>query len=99
MFVGLVRDPGWHGPPDGEPERPDREPRSWRIPWGPIVWAVALVAVVALVPLVDRLIGDLAGYLLLLAVVAVGALRVDRWCSRQYWRGLRDTHGWSQRWL
>ena len=87
MFVGLVRDPGWHGPPDNEP---DREPRAWRVPWGPIAWIASLVALIAFVPLVDHQVGNLAGYLLILAVVTAGALRIDRWCSRQYWRGLRD---------
>jgi hypothetical protein len=90
MFVGLVGDPGWHGPPDGLPDKPEREPRSWRVPWGPIAWVLALVALVALVPVVDHLIGNFAGYVMICVVVLVGTLRVDRWCSRQYWRGLRD---------
>jgi hypothetical protein len=90
MFIGLVRDPGWNGPPDGLPERPDREPRSWRIPWRPIVWTATLLALIALVPLADHLLGALAGYLLILLVVSVAAVRFDRWCSRQYWRGLKD---------
>jgi hypothetical protein len=87
MFVGLVRDPGWHGPPDNEPER---EPNAWRVPWGPVAWVVSLLALIALVPSVDHLLGNVAGYLLILAVISIGALRLDRWCSRQYWRGLRD---------
>jgi hypothetical protein len=90
MFVGLVRDPGWHGPPDGLPEKPEREPRSWRIPWRLIAWVVGLVTLLAVVPMVDRLISNFAGYVLILAVVAVGTWRIERWCSGQYWRGLRD---------
>ena len=90
MFVGLVRDPGWHGPPDGLPEQPDREPRAWRIPWSLIAWVIALGALIALVPVVDHEIGNFAGYVLILVVIALGTSRVERWCSRQYWRGLRD---------
>jgi hypothetical protein len=90
MFVGLVRDPGWHGPPDGLPDKPERQPRAWRVPWGPLMWVATLLAMVALVPLADHLIGNLAGYVMILTVVLIGALRVEYWCSRQYWRGLRD---------
>jgi hypothetical protein len=90
MFVGLVKDPGWHGPPDGLPEKPDREPRAWRIPWGLIAWVIVLVTLIALVPVVEHRAGNFAGYVLILVVIALGTSRVERWCSRQYWRGLRD---------
>jgi len=54
------------------------------------MWVATLLAMVALVPLADHLIGNLAGYVMILTVVLIGALRVEYWCSRQYWRGLRD---------
>jgi hypothetical protein len=44
----------------------------------------------ALVPVVDRAFGALAGYGLLLLIVALTFWRVDRWCARQYWQGLRE---------
>ncbi len=52
--------------------------------------SASLAALIALVPFVDHELGDLAGYLLILTVITAGAVRLDRWCSRQYWRGLRD---------
>jgi len=90
MFVGLVRDPGFGNRPDGLPEKPDREPRSWRIPWRLLAWVTGLVGLLALEPLAEREIGNFAGYLIILTVIALGTVRIERWCSRQYWRGLKD---------
>lgn len=93
MFVGLVKDPGrdWR-PPDDTPEPGPR--RSWSVEWGLVLRVVFWVAVVAgmfaAVPQVDHWLGSFAGYILILAAVSVGVWRVDRWCARQYWRGMRD---------
>jgi hypothetical protein len=81
-FVGLVRSSEWEPPPPG-----DDEPRPRRdIPWRAIAWLAAFFAVLLVAPA----LGGLAGYVVILVAVAVGLHRVDRACSRQYWRGLRD---------
>ena len=94
MFVGLVKDPGrdWRPPDDGSEPAPRR--RSWSVQWRLVVrvaiWVVLIAGMFSLVPLTDRLLGHLAGYILVLATVALATWRIDRWCSRQYWRGLKD---------
>ena len=87
MFVGLVRDPEWQ-PPEGFPE-PHRG-REWRVPWRALLWLAVFWSLLSLVPAVNDAFGPLAGYGLLVAAVSLGVWRLDRWCSRQYWRGLRD---------
>jgi hypothetical protein len=64
------------------------------VPWGPIAWIASLVALTAFVPLVDHVVGNLAGYMLILAVITAGALRIDRWCSRQTFVGALDLRTW-----
>ncbi|HEY1509209.1 MAG TPA: hypothetical protein VGF93_09430 [Solirubrobacteraceae bacterium] len=44
----------------------------------------------ALVPVVGSAFGGLAGYGVLMASVALVLWRVERWCARQYWGGLRE---------
>jgi hypothetical protein len=51
---------------------------------------VAWWGLLALVPAAEHAFGPLPGYAFLLLVVALGLWRLDRWCARQYWRGLRD---------
>jgi hypothetical protein len=87
MFVGLVRDPEWQ-PPDGFGGS-DRD-RSWDVPWRSLAWLAAFLVLLRLVPIVGDAFGSLAAYGLLVATVSLGVWRLDRWCSRQYWRGLRD---------
>jgi hypothetical protein len=87
MFLGLVRDPEWQ-PPDGFPEpSPDR---PWEVPWRALAWLAGLGTMLKLEPVVEHEAGAVVGYGFLLATVALGAWRLDRWCSRLYWRGLRD---------
>jgi hypothetical protein len=88
MFVGLVRDPDWR-PPDGfgDPRGPRRQ---WSFPWRAVVWLAVFWGLLRLVPAVNDAFGALAGYGLIVATVSLGVWRLDRWCSRQYWRGLRD---------
>jgi hypothetical protein len=88
-FVGLVADPRWEPPGgDNDPER--RRNRSWRVPWALLLWTLLIVGLMLLVPVVDRVVGPFAGYLLLVFNVGLGLWRVDRWCAKQYWQGLRD---------
>jgi hypothetical protein len=81
MFVGLVRARDWEPPP---PPPPSRQPSD--LPWRPIAallgWALLLVVSAAL--------GGFAGYLVLVAAIALGAWRLDRWSRGQYWGGLRE---------
>jgi hypothetical protein len=84
MFVGLVKDPGRWGPPD-EPAEPHRRWSLPRVPWRLLLWITALVVALA----VSRSVGGLAGYVLMLAALAVGSLRLDRQLGPVA-RGLRD---------
>jgi len=89
MFVGLVRSSDWEPPPPPQPpERPRR--RSWSVPWRALAWVALWWGLLAAVPLADHLLGGLGGYGLLLLAVTLGLWRLDRWCSRQYWHGLRE---------
>ena len=87
LVVGLVHDHGWR-PPDDAPDRGPR--RSWHLPWRPLAWFAVWCWLLALVPVADNLIGPVAGYVVLLLAVALIFWRVERWCTRQYWRGLHD---------
>ena len=87
MFVGLVRSPGWELPPAPAPPPPRRH---GRVPWRALAWLAVFWALMAAVPLASHLAGPPAGYGVLLLAVAVGLWRLDRWCSRQYWQGLRE---------
>lgn len=87
-FVGLVSDPRWE-PPEGSEPDPERR-RAGRFPWRALLWIAVMIGVLLLVPVVTDLAGAFAGYLLLCFAIGLGFWRVDRWCARQYWRGLRD---------
>jgi hypothetical protein len=87
LALGLVLGKGWE-PPD-EPPAPDPG-RSWRVPWRAVAWLAAAIGLMFLGPVADHAFGGLAGYLVLLLGVAVGLWRLERFCSGQYWRGLRD---------
>jgi hypothetical protein len=87
MFVGLVRDPEWQAP-DGFPEPSPR--RSWEVPWRALAWLAVLGGLLKLEPVVARVAGAPIGYGFLLATVALGVWRFDRWCARLYWRGLQE---------
>jgi hypothetical protein len=87
MLVGLVRGNEWQ-PPDGLPT-PPRSP-AWHVPWRAVAWLVVICVLMLLVPVAGRAFGGLVGYAVLLLAVGLGLWQVDRWCDRQYWRGLRD---------
>ena len=86
MFVGLVHDPGLNRPEP--PEEAGSGPNLPPVPWRLLAWLAVWGALLALA---DAL-GGFAGYLVVLLAVAVGAWRLDRWCSRLHWSGLRDYH-------
>jgi hypothetical protein len=44
----------------------------------------------ALVPIVTTAAGGLAGFGVLMLAVALAAWRLERFCARQYWGGLRE---------
>ncbi len=87
-FVGLVSDPRWE-PPDDLPERQPHR-RDWDIPWRMLVWTAVLLGLMFAVPAADQALGPLGGYGVLMLAVGLGVWRLDRWCARQNWRGLRD---------
>jgi hypothetical protein len=88
LVFGLVHDRPWEPPPD-EPELPPRG-WTWRLPWRPLAWFAAWCWLMALVPVASHAFGSLAGYGVLLLATALAFWRIERWCSRQYWEGLRE---------
>jgi hypothetical protein len=95
LVVGLVHDRGggWQ-PPDSAPDPPDdltpRRPWTWRLPWRPLAWLAVWCWLMALVPVASRVFSPLAGYGVLMLAVALAFWRIERWCARQYWQGLRE---------
>jgi hypothetical protein len=89
LVFGLVHDRGWDPPADAEgpPEQPERR---WRLAWRPLAWVALWCWLMALVSVVSSLFGGLAGYAVLMLAVALLFWRLERWCSRQYWQGLRE---------
>lgn len=88
LVLGLIHDGGWE-PPDAEPEQPRRR-RKWNLPWRTLVWIAVWCWLMALVPVVSSAFGGLAGFGVLMASVVLVIWRVERWCARQYWGGLRE---------
>jgi hypothetical protein len=92
----LWQDRGWEPPAADDPPpqaggaRGARGARSWHLPWRSLAWFAACCWLMALVPIVTDALGGLAGYGVVLAAVALVAWRIDRWCARQYWQGLRE---------
>jgi hypothetical protein len=88
-FVGLVRSSdGWE--PSDEPAPGPAPRRPWDIPWRALGWLAVLLALLFVAPVVSHLLGEIAGYLVILLAVGVGCWRMERFCAAQYWRGLRD---------
>jgi hypothetical protein len=86
MFVGLVHDPGLNRPEPPPEAAPQRQLPP--VPWRLLAWVTGWVA---LLFAADAL-GGLAGYLVVLLAVGLGAWRLERWCARQYWGGLSEYH-------
>jgi hypothetical protein len=83
----LLHDRGWDAPLEEEPERP---PRHWRLPWRPLAWFAIWCWLMALVPIIGHLVGNLAAYGVLLLSVALVGWRLDRLCQGLNWRGMQD---------
>lgn len=94
LVFGLVQDGGWDPSEDGrdmpEYEPPARQPWTWRLPWKPLAWFAAWCWLMALVPIVNTAFGALAGYGMLLLAVGLACWRLERFCGRQYWHGMRE---------
>jgi hypothetical protein len=94
LVFGLVHDGGWEPPeqawnsPVDEP--PERQPWTWRLPWRPLAWFAAWCWLMALVPVVSSAFGDLAGFGVLMLAFALACWRLERFCARAYWHGLRE---------
>ena len=87
LVLGLVHDSG-REPPEGPRVPPAR--RRWDLPWRPLAWFAVWCWLMALVPIVSAAFGGLAGYGVILLAVALAFWRLERWCARQYWHGLRE---------
>lgn len=94
MLVGLIHDdPGWQPEPAPEPAR-RRLRWVWAHGhWRALAWWAGWCWLFVLAGIVANLVGALAGYLVVLVAVALASWRVERWCARQYWGGLREWHG------
>ncbi len=83
----LLQDRGWEPPFEDEPPPPAHHRR---LPWRPLAWFAVWCWLMALVPIVSSAFGNLAGYGVLLAAIALVLWRLDRLCHRLNWTGMRD---------
>lgn len=95
LVFGLVHDDGGWEPPEHawestDDQPPERRPWSWRLPWRPLAWFAAWCWLMALVPVVNSLFGGLAGFGVLMLAFALVCWRLERFCARAYWHGLRE---------
>jgi len=94
LVFGLVHGGGWEPPehdfglPEDEP--PERRPWTWRLPWRPLAWFAVWCWLMALVPVINSAFGGLAGFGVLMLAFALVCWRLERFCARQYWHGLRE---------
>jgi hypothetical protein len=93
LVFGLVHDGRWE-PPEHSWEPPEDEPPrrrwTWRLPWRPLAWFAAWCWLMALVPVVNSAFGGLAGFGVLMVAFGLVCWRLERFCARAYWNGLRD---------
>lgn len=97
LVFGLVHGNGWEPPGRGQeppdddrPERPHREWNWQMVPWRSLGWLALWCVLMAIVPFVSSNFGGLAGFGVLMAAVALAFWRLERFCARQYWHGLRE---------
>jgi hypothetical protein len=100
LVLGLVHGNGWEPPdhgwaPDPPPEEDAPGRRDWnldwrKLPWRALAWLGVWAFLMAIVPFVSSTFGGLAGFLVLMVAVALAFWRLERFCARQYWDGLRD---------
>jgi hypothetical protein len=84
----LLQDRSWEPPPSEE--EPPRPSRRWHLPWRPLAWFALWCWLMALVPVVASAFSNLAAYGLLLVAIVLGVWRLDRFCQRISWTGMRD---------
>lgn len=84
----LLQDRNWE-PPANE-EEPPRPSRRWHLPWRPLTWFAVWCWLMALVPIVGSAVSNVAAYGVLLAAIVLGVWRIDRFCQRFSWTGMRD---------
>lgn len=100
LVLGLVHGSGWEPPdhgwaPEPPPEDDPPQRREWnldwrKLPWRSLAWLAVWAFLMAIVPFVSSTFGGLAGFGVLMAAVALAFWRLERFCARQYWNGLRD---------
>ena len=97
LVFGLVHGSGWEPAESGsdppEDELPERQPREWHwnmVPWRGLAWLAVWCVLMAIVPFVSSTFGGLAGFGVLMLAVALAFWRLERFCARQYWNGLRE---------
>ena len=94
LIFGLVQGDGWDGQDDGFEADGGQGPRpehwTWRPPWRPLAWFAAWCWLMALVPVVTSAAGGLAGFGVLMLAFGLAYWRLERFCARQYWGGLRE---------
>lgn len=99
LVFGLVHGSGWEPPEHGwDPEPPDDEVparRAWdwdwhALPWRSLAWLAVWAFLMAIVPFVSSTLGGLAGFGVLMAALVLAFWRLERFCARQYWSGLRE---------
>ena len=95
LVFGLVHDSGREPPDRGweppEDEVPKRREWDWHmVPWRSLGWLTVWAVLMAIVPFVSSTFGGLAGFGVLMAAVALAFWRLERFCARQYWNGLRE---------
>jgi hypothetical protein len=94
LVFGLVHGDGWDPPEEpwepGEDDLPERRPWTWHVPWRPFAWLAVWCWLMALVPIVTSAAGGLAGFGVLMLAIGLACWRLERFCARQYWGGLRE---------
>jgi hypothetical protein len=94
LVFGLVHGDGWDPPEEpwepGEDGLPERRPWTWHLPWRPFAWLAVWCWLMALVPIVTSAAGGLAGFGVLMLAIGLACWRLERFCARQYWGGLRE---------
>jgi hypothetical protein len=95
LVFGLVHGSDWEPPEYGPepPVDPIRKHGEWNwqmVPWGGLARLALWCVLMAIVPFVSSTFGGLAGFAVLMAAVALAFWRLERFCARQYWQGLRD---------
>jgi hypothetical protein len=94
LVFGLVHDGEWEPPEHGweppEDEPPEHRPWTWRPPWKPLAWFAVWCWLMALVPVVSSAFGALAGFGVLMLAFGLACWRLERFCARAYWHGMRE---------